>query len=215
MNFKAVIFDLDGTLVNSLQDIGDSCNQVLTRHGLPTHPTSAYPYFIGDGIAKLVERALPEAQRNPQDLAAYTEQVREVYSRNWNIKTRPYPGILELLSTLADMGVRLAVLSNKPHEATLEVVNYFFPQTSFANISGAKPEVPLKPDPAGAVAIAAELELAGEECIFVGDSVVDIKTALASGMYPAGAGWGFRPEVLDGAGARSVLGHPRELLELY
>ncbi len=212
MERRAVIFDLDGTLLDTLEDLADSCNQVLAEEGLPGHPSDSYRHFIGNGIAKLVERALPPGHAGPEALAALVERVRADYAGRWRAKTRPYDGIESMLAELSERGLRLAVLSNKPHPAACEVVAHFFPQVPFEQVAGARPGVALKPDPAAALLIAARMRLAPRDFCFLGDTAVDIKTALAAGMDPVGAGWGFRPDELMAAGARLVIGHPLQLL---
>jgi len=213
MSFRAVVFDLDGTLLDTLEDLADSCNQVLADHGLPTHPAGAYRYFIGDGVEKLVERMLPPEHRAAEIVTDYAALVRKIYSLRWNRKMGPYDGIAEMLAQLIERGIRLAVLSNKLHSATVEVVAHFFKDVPFEQVAGARPEVPLKPDPAGALRIASQMGLRPQDFRYLGDTAVDMQTAQSAGMYAVGAAWGFRPQELESAGARLVIGHPRQILQ--
>lgn len=216
MKFKAVIFDLDGTLLDTLADIADSMNRVLVRHGFQDHGYDAYRFFIGDGLVNLVQRALPPENRNPELADECLAEMKQDYRRNWKNKTKPYPGILDMLRELNKTGLPLAVLSNKDHVFTLEMVDWFFPQIVFAEVAGAKPDVPLKPNPEAARAILSTLALEPKDALFVGDTSVDIKTAVNAGMYPLGVSWGFRPvqEILE-AGAKRIIDKPEELTALF
>jgi phosphoglycolate phosphatase len=215
LHIKAVLFDLDGTLLDTLADLAYSANLALQARGLPTHQVEAYRYFVGDGVEKLMERALPLAQRSPETVRLLAGEMREVYKDNWSRGTAPYPGIRRLLQSLAERKIVLAVFSNKPDEFTKITVAHFFGDTEFASVLGARPEAPLKPHPQGALEIADNLGMAPEQCLFLGDSAVDMQTAKAAGMFPVGAGWGFRgAEELAQAGAKRLLQEPVELLEL-
>ncbi len=209
--FKAIIFDLDGTLLYTLEDLADSLNDVLRAEGLPTHPTDAYRFMVGNGLERLVIRALPEGLRIPAHVRPILRKFVEYYRENQCRRTRPYPGLPELLERLAGAGLRLAVLSNKAHPNTVEVVEHFFPGR-FQMVLGMRPEVPAKPDPAGALEIVAAFGMRPEDFLYLGDSDVDMKTAVAAGLFPVGAGWGYRPrEELTAAGARVVIEAPEEL----
>ena len=212
---KCVLFDLDGTLVDSLADLADSMNRVLTRQGLPPHPVQAYRYFVGNGITKLVQRALPaEAQRQDivQDCA---RKMREEYAMHWADTTRPYPGIAQLLDTLAIRGIQMAILSNKPDELTQEVVRRLLPNWHFAVIAGARETIPRKPDPAGALRIANLLHLDPADFLYLGDTNTDMQTARAARMFAIGALWGFRTAgELKEHGAQALLTMPMELCPL-
>ena len=152
MLFKAVIFDLDGTLLDTLDDLADSANYVLMSHQLPVHPVDSYRYFVGDGLQTLVERILPEEKRDPKTINRVADDFKEVYSRNWHVKSRMYEGIDVMLTGLQQAGLALSVLSNKPHEFTCVCVEQMLPAWTFDPLLGARPEVPKKPDPAAAVA---------------------------------------------------------------
>ena len=209
----AVVFDLDGTLLNSLEDLADSMNAVLRRAGFPAHPVDAYRYFVGDGIEALVQRALPEAGQDSLTFSSCLADMRREYAARADAKTRPYPGIPDLLSELGAKGVPMAILSNKPHHATLDVVRLLLNRWPFHPVLGARPGIPKKPNPAGALEIARSLGIERAKIIYVGDTDTDMQTAAAAGMHPAGALWGFRSEEeLLRSGARTLLAHPMDLL---
>jgi phosphoglycolate phosphatase len=210
---RALIFDLDGTLLDTLADLADSGNAALEALGLPLHETDAYRYFVGLGVEELVRRMLPEERRDPETLTQAVPLLVAEYKRRWNRKTRPYPGIAELLEALRERGLPACVLSNKPQAYTDLTVQEFFPGRLFASVRGARPEVPNKPHPAGALALAAELGLSPGEVVFVGDSATDMKTARGAGMLPVGVLWGFRDAAeLTGGGARALIEHPSALI---
>jgi phosphoglycolate phosphatase len=207
--FKAVIFDLDGTLLNTLEDLADAMNIVLKKNRLPVHDLEAYRYFVGEGIDMLVRRALPFEVPDADVLRRFTEQMKSEYARCWTQKTRPYPGIPEMLKAFAAAGFEMAVLSNKPDEATRHLTQAYFPDAPFRQVMGACPARPKKPDPAAALEIARLLQFEPSRCIFMGDSAIDMRTASAAGMFPLGALWGFRPaEELMASGARMLCGEP-------
>ena len=215
MSFKAVIFDLDGTLLDTLDDLADSANRVLATYRLPVHPVDAYRYFVGDGLQTLVERILPEAKRTPEVISRMVLDFKEDYSQNWNVKSRMYDGIDLMLNGLQKAGLMLSVLSNKPHEFTCVCVQQMLPTWTFDALLGARPDVPKKPDPAGAVEIAARLQLEPAEILYLGDTATDMKTAIGAGMYPVGALWGFRTaEELTESGAAKLISRPQQFLNL-
>lgn len=216
MTYKAVLFDLDGTLLDTLDDLGDSMNAVLAARGFPTHPIRAFTGFVGDGVQNLVRRALPrESGSNEALVAEIVPMMRAEYARRWKDKTRPYDGVPEMLDALYAQGLRLAVLSNKPHPATVEVVKHFFPGAKFHAVFGARPDVPIKPDAGAALDVAKQLGVPPEAFLYVGDTNTDMQTAVAAGMYAVGALWGFRTadELLE-AGAQVLVSHPGDLLTL-
>jgi len=211
----AVVFDLDGTLLDSLEDLADAMNCVLAEAGYPLHPLEAYRYFVGDGIEALVRRAVPEAERDHDALPPLIDAMRDEYARRSANKTRPYPGIPELLDALQTRSVPFAILSNKPHAATLDLVDRLLGRWRFAAVLGARDTVPKKPHPAGALEIAENLRLAPAAFAYVGDTPVDMGTARAAGMFAAGVLWGFRSEAeLREAGAQALLTEPADLLTL-
>jgi len=212
--FKAIIFDLDGTLLDSMEDIADSMNMVLEKAGFPPHSVGAYRYFIGDGMDVLVKRALPEDKRQPKNLKACLAAMKMVYNRNWAAKTRPYTGIATLLNRCEAIGLKMGILSNKPDEATQATVDHFLLPEIFAAIHGARPNIPKKPDSLGAELMAGQMGVEPEECIFLGDMPVDMQTARAAGMYPIGALWGLRTaHELSEAGAKLLAVNPAALAD--
>ena len=214
MKFKAVVFDLDGTLLNTLGDLADSVNAVLQEAGYPTHPEDAYRYFVGSGIVKLVERTLPPDRRQPEMIADYVQRFEEVYKHKWNNRTRPYPGVPEMLHSLTAKGLDLAILSNKPHAATVETSGYFLKDVRFKLVYGARPGIPVKPDPTAAFEMAREMGYEPSEFAYLGDTSIDMNTANRAGMFAVGVTWGFRtPEELRESGAKVLIDHPMEILE--
>ena len=215
MPYKAILFDVDGTLLNTLEDLGDAVNRVLAGKGFPTHKLEAYRYFIGDGSAMLITRALPEEKRNDDTIRSCLDVFSEDYGRNWNVKTKPYDGVTEMLDALMARGLKIAALSNKPHEFTKRCVNHLLPNWPFEVVLGYRDAVPLKPDPASALEVAKRLNIPPVDFLFLGDSAVDMKTAIAAGMYPVGVLWGFRPvEELQENGAQALIERPLEILNL-
>ncbi len=215
MASRAVIFDLDGTLLDTLEDIADSLNRVFTESGLPTHPVAAYRYFVGSGAEELAWRALPEEERSREKIAHLVAGFRAQYRAGWDIKTRPYPGIEEMLQRLRDDSIPTAVLSNKPQEFTRLAVDKYFPGHPFAAVIGQRDGIPLKPDPSGAEEIGKIFGLPAEEIIFLGDTGVDMETARRAGNFPLGASWGFRPvEELKKSGAGAIIDRPEEIFGL-
>ena len=215
MRFLAIMFDLDGTLLDTLEDIAVSMNEALKRSGLPPHPADRYRLMVGGGVGDLARRAIPPgAGDGVADRVA--ADMQEEYSRRWADTTRPYPGVRQLLDGLTEMGVRRAVLSNKPDDFTHLLCDRFFQPGDFELVRGAVDTVPKKPDPAAALAIAAEMRIEPARFLFLGDSGSDMKTALAAGMYPAGALWGFRSaDEIAAAGAKIMLERPDEVAGLF
>lgn len=207
--FKAVIFDLDGTLLNTIDDIADSCNYVLASKGYPTFSSQQYKKFVGNGAAILMKRAHPEGtsqEELEQALAAFTEY----YSAHSEIKTTPYDGIPELLSQLKSQGFTLCVLSNKPHEITTQIVKQYFGNNTFDIIIGKSPDFPVKPDPASCNYIIERLHLLKSEVLYVGDSNVDMQTARNAGLTKCGVCWGFRSEAELTAEGADYFAHTTE-----
>lgn len=215
MNISAIIFDLDGTLLNTIDDLAGSMNKVLEENNFPTHPTSSYLYFIGNGAKSLVERALPENMRTPVLLEKYLNRYRDIYRKNWNIKTKPYNDVESMLTSIQNLNIPMAVLSNKPHSDVLKCIDYYFDPKTFLEVSGQKDNIPHKPAPDGAFNIADTLKVKTDTTIFVGDSSVDMKTAKAAGMIAVGVSWGFRTtKELSENGADHIIDNPHELLTL-
>ncbi len=214
MAFRAVLFDLDGTLLNTLQDIANSVNTVLARAGLPTHDIDAYRYFVGDGSYELARRVLPERYRDKQSIAEMVNEIDDEYNRRWAENTTPYAGIPTMLDGLTRMGFNKCILSNKPQIFTELTTARFLSTWQFDIIMGAQPGIPRKPDPTAALKIARKLNFKPEEFLYLGDTATDIKTATAAGMYPAGAVWGFRTAAeLREAGAKVLAESPAEITQ--
>lgn len=214
----AVLFDLDGTLVDSLGDIAAALDAVLVELGHPTHTREAYRRFVGEGARELVRRALPaglgppEASRQLDDALA---RYKARYRAHLVDETRPYEGILELIAALRARGVLLAVVTNKPHDAALEVVERLFEPGTFEVVLGQKDGVPHKPDPSGPLSILRALAVAPTHALFVGDSETDIRTAKNAGLRAVAVTWGLRDrQDLEASAPDDLVDHPREILAL-
>ena len=213
MKSQAIIFDLDGTLLNTLADVGNAVNRVLSIHGLPIHKIDAYRFFIGDGARMLITRALPPAVRDENTIHTCLEEFQKDYLQNSDLETDLYEGIAEMLDKLVELGIKLAVHSNKPHALTIKCMDDYFGKWKFEVILGQQETIPKKPDPAGALMIARQMGIPASSFLYLGDSGVDMKTAVSAGMFPAGAIWGFRTlEELEGNGAKILLNQPLDLL---
>ena len=215
MLFEAVIFDLDGTLIDTVDDISDAVNRALSNKRFPTHTNSAYRKFVGDGSRRLIERALPEKYRNDDVIDACLKEYLEDYSNSYNVKSKLYFGIHHLLDALKAKGLRIAILSNKPDAITRNCVKTFLSTWDFDVVFGQRDSVPRKPDPQGAFEIAKRMSIPPSHFVYLGDTAIDMKTAVSAGMFPVGVLWGFRPlKELKDNGARAVIEKPMELLDL-
>ncbi len=213
--FDAVLFDLDGTLLNTLRDIGGACNRVLVERGHPPHPIEAYRYLVGDGARVLWQRALPEGQCDDAMVDACLSDYIDEYARGWNVHTQPYEGIGDMLDALVERGVKLAVLSNKPHPFTVQCVDTFLARWQFHAVRGQSETFPRKPDPASALDVAKQLGTTPDRILYVGDTGTDMRTATGAGMYAVGVLWGFRErDELVRNGAKRIIAHPGEILPL-
>lgn len=190
---KLAIFDLDGTLLNTIADLAAATNRALAGLGYPTHETSAYRYFVGNGINKLFERALPETERTEENILKIRSSFVPYYDRHNADLSTPYPGIPELLAVLQKRGIVLAVASNKYQAATEKLVKHYFPSIRFAAILGQREGIPAKPDPSIVHEILALSGMKREETLYIGDSNVDMQTAHNAQVEAAGVAWGFRP----------------------
>ncbi|WP_366184085.1 HAD family hydrolase [Flavobacterium ovatum] len=215
MNYKAVIFDLDGTLVNSLEDIGNAANIVLKNSNYPTHDYEAYNFFIGSGLRTTVARALPELAKNEAEIDRCYNEMMAIYSRDCTLSTKPFDGITQMLDQLKARGLKLAVLSNKSDDLTKKIATAIFPNY-FEIIQGLSVEEFKKPNPTVALQMAEKLGAHPNEVVYVGDSGVDMETAVNAQFYAVGVLWGFRPkEELVATGAQSLIEHPQELMKLF
>ena len=212
-DFRAVLFDLDGTLADTLADLANAVNWALEQLGCPLCSVDSYRYKVGDGAREMCQRALPA------DKQELTDQVLQLMRRRYDEHcfdlTRLYPGIRELVSTLAERRFKLAVLSNKPNDFTKRVVAHYFKPSPFAIVRGQLPNVPLKPDPTAARQLAQELGVTPSHWLYLGDTNTDMRTARAAGMHPVGVLWGFRDrEELVDSGAEHLVAKPQDVLAL-
>ena len=214
-----IIFDLDGTLLDTLEDIADAENAALAEFGLAPLPVDDYRYIVGGGAENIARKLLPEHLQDEQHLQDYMNRFRHYYHLNWHNKSRLYPGVSAMIDTLIALDVKLAILSNKPEEFALKIVEYFFPNRQgerdsniFTHVIGQRSGFPTKPDPALALSIVDAWHCEAKQVGFMGDSDVDILTALRAGMLPLGAEWGFRGrDELLSSGAEIVLTNPMDL----
>lgn len=212
---KLIIFDLDGTLINSLDDLARSANHVLRGRGYPEHELSAYRRFVGNGITKLMERALPPNDRSPENVESVRDEFVAYYSLHKAESTAPYEGIIPLLQALKAKGVLLAVASNKFHVATVELVSHYFGKDFFDFVYGQRDGVAPKPDPTVVFDILRDAGVEKSETLYVGDSGVDMRTASNAGVCSVGVTWGFRDraELLE-TGACHIVDHPIAILAI-
>jgi phosphoglycolate phosphatase len=214
MKIEGIIFDLDGTLVNTIEDIAGAANMMFVRNNLPEHDLAYYLRWIGNGAVKFVERAYGEPIGHDR-LMAYVAEFKEIYAENLHNRSRVYEGIPELLDKLVERGIRISVLSNKPHLLTKRVCDFYLNRWPFEPVFGQRDEVPRKPDPAAAFEIAEEWGIAPGKILFVGDSDNDILTAQAAGMHPLGVTWGYGRLVSDPVvGMGELIDDPSAILEL-
>lgn len=212
---KAFIFDLDGTLINSLADIAEAVNRALDERGFPRHDPRVFPQFIGEGVHKLVERAVPPEALPAIDIPSMIADYQRHYAGTWRDKTRPYEGIPEVIGALRARGMRTAVLSNKPDHFTRLCCGHFFAEGSFDAVRGASDGVPRKPHPRAGIELAEELGVSPDDCVYVGDSGLDMEFAVNAGMFPLGVLWGFRGEAeLREGGAGRLVARPADILSL-
>ena len=212
---KLVIFDLDGTLLNSLEDLADSCNYLLQKYGFPVHPLDSYRYFVGDGIPKLVERVLPEEKRQQDFVEQFFQEMVAYYDIHKADKTMPYFGIVETLETLQQQGTMLAVASNKVNKAMMPLMEHYFPTIKFTAVLGQREGVPVKPHPQIVYDILKIAKVRPEEALYVGDTDVDMDTAHRAGLKAVGALWGYRDrQELTEHQAEYIIAQPMKLLKI-
>ena len=215
MKYTGIIFDLDGTLLDTLEDLADSMNAVLADLNLPQHPLSDYRLFVGKGMRNLITNVLPPEMRNDELIEKCFTAMFTEYGRRWDAKTHPYEGIPELLDALTDMKIQMSIVSNKDHYFTLRVVEKFLGKWKFHAVFGERQGIPRKPDPVSLIEAAGIMALRPAEIICLGDSGSDMTAAISAGMLPVGALWGFRDaEELKDHGAEVLLNNPVELLNL-
>ena len=189
---KLVIFDLDGTLLNTIEDLGQAANYALERNGYATHSMASYPYFVGNGVRRLMTRVLPEDARDDEKVDRVLKDFLEYYDEHCTDFTKPYNGMPELLQDLRDSGIAIAVASNKYQKAVSKIIPHYFPDINFVAIEGQKEGVNVKPDPSIVFAILAQAKVAKADCLYVGDSGVDMETARRACIDSVGVTWGFR-----------------------
>ena len=212
---KIIVFDLDGTLLNSLEDLADSANWVLEQHGFPTHPVDAYRYFVGDGVRKLIERILPQEERTDARIEQCRQEFVAYYKVHMEDKTSVYEGITELLAELKNRGLKIAVATNKVHVAVAPLMAKYFPNIRFDAMIGQREGVPVKPAPQIMFDILKETGCEPSEALHVGDTATDMQLAHNAGVTPVGVLWGYRPlKELQEAGAKFIIEKPEELLGL-
>ncbi|MCR4872833.1 MAG: HAD family hydrolase [Bacteroidales bacterium] len=212
---RLIVFDLDGTLLNSLEDLADSANWVLEQHGFQTHPVDAYRYFVGDGVRKLIERILPQEERTEARIEQCRQEFVAYYKVHMEDKTSVYEGITELLVELKNRGLKIAVATNKVHIAVKPLMEKYFPEIRFDSMIGQREGVPVKPAPQIMFDILKETGCEPSEALHVGDTATDMQLAHNAGVTPVGVLWGYRPlEELQEAGAKFIIEKPEELLRL-
>ena len=210
---KLIIFDLDGTLLNTIADLAMATNHALQQLGYPTHDTDTYRFFVGNGINKLLERSLPEAEKNEANVMRLRSHFLPFYDKHNADLSTPYPGIPELLQTLQLKGMKIAVASNKYQSATVKLILHYFPNIQFVEVLGQREGIPVKPDPSIVFDILRKAEVDKEEVLYVGDSNVDMQTALNAGVDAIGVSWGFRPRTeLEAFHPLAVIDKADELL---
>lgn len=213
---KAVLFDLDGTLADSLESISSAGNKVLTEFGFEALPKENYKYYAGDGAAVLMERCLKDAgDEELKNYEAVYARYQEIFKEDCTYKVSVFDGMLETLNQLKEKKIRLGVISNKPHERTLDVINRLFGDGVFDCVLGLKDGAKRKPDPNGALKAAEQFGVKPDECLFVGDTNVDMQTGKNAGMVKVGVLWGFRTkEELKENGADYIISRPDELMKI-
>jgi phosphoglycolate phosphatase len=215
-NYRAAIFDLDGTLLDTIDDIAIAMNRVLEGLHFETHTVEEYKTLVGEGIDEMVRRALAPHLPGEEVIARLVRDYRREYDLCWRDHSRPYRDVPELLAELARRRVKTAVLSNKSHPFTESMILELLPEHRFSVVRGAMPGVPLKPDPDSALLVASEMGVSPSSVVFLGDTKVDMMTAVSSGMFPVGALWGFRSAAeLEGSGAAALIASPLDLLRYF
>lgn len=213
---KLVIFDLDGTLLNTLQDLADAANAALKACGFAPRSKREVQQFVGNGVAKLLERSLPDDHKTSEHLARLQRAFLKYYDEHLWINTCPYPGIEKLLQDLSARKIKLAVASNKYQSAAERLIKHFFPHISFVAVLGQREGVPTKPNPQIVFDILSGAGVQAEETLYVGDSAVDMQTAINAGVKPCGVTWGFRPrEELAVFSPLLLAVHPQDILHLF
>ena len=215
MKYDAAVFDLDGTLIDSAADLGNAVNRVLDAYGFPIHDIHKYRMFIGDGAETMVKRALPEERRDDRTVKQCLAEFLEDYYENFDVDTVLYDGISDLLDSLSEKSTKISILTNKPYDIAIRFLDSILSRWEFDMVVGQKNGLPKKPDPAGALLVSGKLGVSNDKCAYLGDSGIDMRTAVSAGMLPIGVLWGFRgrDELLDN-GARYLINEPLEINSL-
>ena len=212
---KACIFDLDGTVANTINSISYFANNALTNAGFPAIDTEKYKILVGNGAKVLVERMLDTVGADPEYYDAVAHEYNSKYDADFLYLTEPYEGIVDMMLKLGEMGIKVAILSNKPHETTIKIADALFPEGSVDICYGARKGIPLKPDPQGVYEILDKLGIKKEECLYIGDTGTDMKTGKSAGLYTIGVLWGFRgKEELENNGSDAIVSHPSEIIDI-
>ena len=212
---KLVIFDLDGTLLNTIEDLAQSANYALEKNEFATHSMASYPFFVGNGVRRLITRVLPEDHRDEETIDRLLKDFKEYYNEHCTQYTRPYDGMPELLMDLHEMGVRMAVASNKYQLAVDKIIHHYFPDINFVAIEGQREGMNIKPDPSVVFAILAKAQVPKAETLYVGDSGVDMETARRACVDSVGVTWGFRPlKELNEYHANCIVDRPIDILDV-
>lgn len=211
--YDICVFDLDGTLIDSLADLADSCNEALSVNGMPAHDTDRYKTFVGSGIKNLIKRSLLDKACDDVLVQKVYDSFNDIYHRNCLVKTKPYLGINEMLLNLKNKGVKLCVLSNKADEFSKMITNSLFDNGTFDLVWGKKAQFPIKPDPTALLAILTQFGVDRDRCLYIGDSDVDCITAKNAQVDFCGAEWGFRGrQELISAGAKLIAQTPDDIV---
>lgn len=212
---KLVIFDLDGTLLNTIEDLGQAVNHALQKNGFATHTMASYPFFVGNGVRKLITRVLPEDHRDSRTVDTLLKDFKEYYDEHNCDFTKPYSGIYELLLDLRDAGVKMAVASNKYQAAVTRIIGHYFPDIDFVAVEGQIEGRNVKPDPSIVFSVLAQAGVPKAEVLYVGDSGVDMETARRACVESVGVTWGFRPEKeLVESYAGCIVSNPQDILDM-
>lgn len=215
MNFKAAIFDLDGTVLDTISDLAAAMNKMLSSLGFPERELGFHKAAVGRGMKSYVKSCIPDNLKDDEALInKCTDIMKEYYAEMWNIHTKPYNGVCELLEYMVNSEMKINILSNKVHSAVLKIADYFFADFNFSCVYGERSEKPKKPDPTVALEIAEKLSFLPEEILFIGDSSFDMLTACNAKMFPMGAAWGYQScEVLEKSGALFLANTPFDIID--
>lgn len=212
---KLVIFDLDGTLLNTIEDLAQAANYALEKNEFATHSMASYPFFVGNGVRRLITRVLPEDHRDEETVNRLLKDFKEYYDEHCTQYTRPYDGMPELLMDLHEMGVRMAVASNKYQHAVDKIIGHYFPDINFVAIEGQREGMNIKPDPSIVFSILAKAQMPKADTLYVGDSGVDMETARRACVDSVGVTWGFRPQKeLNEYHANCIVNRPLDILDV-